>query len=146
MVALLILCASAVWVEALPDREKRQFGGGVMRRVSLAVMATVAVLAVGLGLASAAEKTTVLKAARMFDGKSGKIASPRVVVVTDGKIVAASAELLGWGDRIGTLEIGKIADVVAVPGNRVENVRVTEQVLFVMKEGVVYRHDRAGAK
>jgi imidazolonepropionase-like amidohydrolase len=62
------------------------------------------------------------------------------------RTVVASADLLGWSDRIGTLEAGKIADVVAVPGNPLENVRVTEQVLFVMKEGTVYRNDRAGAK
>jgi imidazolonepropionase-like amidohydrolase len=62
------------------------------------------------------------------------------------RTIAASADLLGWGERIGTLETGKIADVVAVPGNPLENVRVTEQVVFVMKEGVVYRNDRGGAK
>jgi len=62
------------------------------------------------------------------------------------RTIGASADLLGWGDRIGTLEAGKIADVVAVPGNPLENVRVTEQVLFVMKEGTVYRNDRAPAK
>ncbi|HKO06002.1 MAG TPA: amidohydrolase family protein [Candidatus Acidoferrales bacterium] len=62
------------------------------------------------------------------------------------RTVAASADLLGWGERIGTLEAGKIADVVAVPGNPLEDVRVTEHVVFVMKEGVVHRNDRAGTK
>lgn len=62
------------------------------------------------------------------------------------RTVAASADLLGWGDRIGALEAGKLADVVAVPGNPLEDVHVTEHVLFVMKEGVVYRNDRAGSK
>ena len=62
------------------------------------------------------------------------------------RTTGAAADLLGWGERIGTLETGKIADVVAVPGNPLENVRVTEQVVFVMKEGVVYRNDRAGGK
>jgi len=36
-------------------------------------------------------KTIVLKAARLFDGKSGALVKPGVVVVTDGKIVAAGA-------------------------------------------------------
>jgi len=62
------------------------------------------------------------------------------------RTVAASANLLGWGDRIGTLEAGKLADVVAVPGNPLDDVRVTEQVLFVMKEGTVYRNDRGSMK
>jgi imidazolonepropionase-like amidohydrolase len=55
------------------------------------------------------------------------------------------AELLGLADKIGTLEAGKIADVVAVPGDPVQNIRQTEHVFFVMKEGVIYRNDRGGA-
>ena len=53
------------------------------------------------------------------------------------------AELLGLKDKIGTLEAGKLADVVAVPGNPIENIRQTEKVFFVMKEGVIYRNDQA---
>jgi imidazolonepropionase-like amidohydrolase len=56
---------------------------------------------------------------------------------------SADAELLGLSDKIGTLEPGKFADVVAVPGDPVENIRQTEHVFFVMKEGVVYKNDRA---
>jgi imidazolonepropionase-like amidohydrolase len=52
------------------------------------------------------------------------------------------AELLGLADKIGTLEPGKLADIVAVPGNPVENIRQTEHVLFVMKEGAIFRDDR----
>ena len=59
------------------------------------------------------------------------------------KTIGVDAELLGWGNRIGSLEAGKIADVVAVPGNPLENIRATENVIFVMKEGTVYRNDRA---
>jgi imidazolonepropionase-like amidohydrolase len=53
------------------------------------------------------------------------------------------AELLGLADKIGSLEAGKLADVIAVPGDPIENIRQTEKVLFVMKEGVIYRNDRA---
>ncbi|HXL22220.1 MAG TPA: amidohydrolase family protein [Candidatus Dormibacteraeota bacterium] len=55
---------------------------------------------------------------------------------------SSDADLLGMADKIGTLEAGKLADVVAVPGDAVENIRQTEQVFFVMKEGVIYRNDR----
>ena len=55
------------------------------------------------------------------------------------------AELLGLADKIGTLEAGKLADVVAVPGNPVENIRQTEHVFFVMKEGVIYKNEKPGA-
>jgi imidazolonepropionase-like amidohydrolase len=55
------------------------------------------------------------------------------------------AELLGLADKIGSLEAGKLADVVAVPGDPLENIRVTEHVFFVMKEGVIYRNEPAAA-
>lgn len=56
---------------------------------------------------------------------------------------SSDAELLGLQDKIGTLEPGKLADVVGVPGDPVENVRQTEHVVFVMKEGIVYKNERA---
>jgi imidazolonepropionase-like amidohydrolase len=49
-----------------------------------------------------------------------------------------AAELLGVEDR-GELAVGKLADVVAVPGNPLENIRATESVVFVMKGGKIYR-------
>jgi imidazolonepropionase-like amidohydrolase len=52
------------------------------------------------------------------------------------------AELLGIADKLGTLEAGKLADVVAVPGDPTRDIRATEKVFFVMKEGVVHRNDR----
>lgn len=56
---------------------------------------------------------------------------------------SAAADLLGLQSKIGTLEPGKLADIVAVPGNPLENIKVTQSVLFVMKEGAVYRNDRS---
>jgi imidazolonepropionase-like amidohydrolase len=56
---------------------------------------------------------------------------------------SSAAELLGLADKIGTLEPGKLADIVAVPGNPLQDIRAMQSVLFVMKEGVVYRNDRA---
>ncbi len=55
---------------------------------------------------------------------------------------SVNAELFGLADRLGTLEAGKLADIVAVPGDPTRDIRVTEKVFFVMKEGVIYRHDR----
>ena len=55
---------------------------------------------------------------------------------------SADADLLGLADKIGTLETGKLADVVAVPGNPVENIRQTERVFFVMKEGTIFKNEK----
>jgi imidazolonepropionase-like amidohydrolase len=54
-----------------------------------------------------------------------------------------NAEILGWSDRIGTVEPGKLADLVGVPGNPLRDITVTERVGFVMKGGVVYRDELA---
>jgi imidazolonepropionase-like amidohydrolase len=55
---------------------------------------------------------------------------------------SADAELLGIHDKAGSLEAGKFADVVAVPGDPLQNIRVTEHVFFVMKEGVIYKNEK----
>jgi imidazolonepropionase-like amidohydrolase len=55
---------------------------------------------------------------------------------------SVDAELLGVQNRIGTLEVGKTADVIAMPDDPLQNIRQAEKVFFVMKDGVIYRDDR----
>jgi len=50
-----------------------------------------------------------------------------------------AADLLGMSDQIGTLEAGKFADIVAVPGNPLSDITAMEHVGFVMKDGVIYK-------
>jgi imidazolonepropionase-like amidohydrolase len=74
-----------------------------------------------------------------------------VLMVADGMPLAqalragtsTAADLLGISSKVGTLEDGKLADVVAVPGNPLEDIKVTQSVFFVMKDGKIYRNDRA---
>jgi imidazolonepropionase-like amidohydrolase len=52
-----------------------------------------------------------------------------------------AADLLGWSDRIGTLDPGKFADIVAVSSDPTKDVTTLEHPVFVMKGGVVYRNE-----
>jgi imidazolonepropionase-like amidohydrolase len=50
------------------------------------------------------------------------------------------AQVLRWQGQIGELKPGYYADIVAVPGNPLDDITAVEHVAFVMKGGVVYRH------
>jgi imidazolonepropionase-like amidohydrolase len=49
------------------------------------------------------------------------------------------AELLGWKGQLGALKPGYLADIIAVPGDPLQDIGVVTKVAFVMKGGVVYR-------
>jgi imidazolonepropionase-like amidohydrolase len=52
-----------------------------------------------------------------------------------------AANLLGWSDRVGSISKGKFADIVAVTGNPLSDVRLLRHVQFVMKDGTVYKDE-----
>lgn len=54
---------------------------------------------------------------------------------------SADADLLGITAQVGTLEKGKMADVIALPGDPVADISATQRVAFVMKEGKVVKND-----
>jgi imidazolonepropionase-like amidohydrolase len=58
-------------------------------------------------------------------------------------ITTNAAEMLGWQDRIGAIEPGKFADLVAVAGDPIADITELERVRFVMKDGQVVRNDLA---
>ena len=49
------------------------------------------------------------------------------------------AKVLGWEEQIGKLKAGYFADVIAVPGDPLQDISVLEKIQFVMKGGIVYR-------
>src|ERR1700678_1258069 len=57
-----------------------------------------------------------------------------------------AADLMGWTAKTGTLEAGKWADIIAVDKNPLEDVRVLQDVKFVMKAGVVYKGEGRGTR
>lgn len=62
--------------------------------------------------------------------------SPLAVLQAD---LVNGAKLLGWDGQIGSLEQGDLADVIAVPGDPLQDISVLERVGLVMKGGVVYK-------
>jgi imidazolonepropionase-like amidohydrolase len=62
--------------------------------------------------------------------------SPLAVLQAD---LLNGAKLLGWDGQIGALEPGYLADIVAVPGDPLQDIEVLQKVAFVMKGGVIYK-------
>lgn len=54
---------------------------------------------------------------------------------------SSAAELMGWSDRVGTIEAGRFADLIALEGDPVKDMNELKQVKFVMKGGKVYKND-----
>ena len=54
---------------------------------------------------------------------------------------SVAAKVLGIDDTHGTLEANKQADIVAVPGNPLDDITAMERVSFVMKAGIIYKHE-----
>jgi imidazolonepropionase-like amidohydrolase len=75
--------------------------------------------------------------AREFQLMVGLGMSPSAALRAAGP---AAADLLGLADRIGTLEKGKEADIVAVRGDPLKDIQATERVFFVMKGGKIIRY------
>ena len=53
------------------------------------------------------------------------------------------ADLLGWSDKVGTIEPGKWADIIAVDGDPLSDIKTLQHVRFVMKGGTVYKNEYA---
>jgi imidazolonepropionase-like amidohydrolase len=58
-------------------------------------------------------------------------------------VTTNAAELLGWQDRVGAVEPGKFADLIATAGDPVADLSELERVRFVMNDGKVVRNDFA---
>ncbi len=58
---------------------------------------------------------------------------------------SSDADLLGIAQKVGTLEKGKLADIIAIPGDPTTDITATERVSFVMKEGKIVKNTAAAA-
>ena len=57
-----------------------------------------------------------------------------------------NAQIIGWGDKIGSVEVGKLADLIAVTGNPLKDIKEMQHVRFVMKDGEVYLDEISKSK
>jgi imidazolonepropionase-like amidohydrolase len=64
--------------------------------------------------------------------------SPMSAIVS---ATSLNAEIIGWSDRVGSIEKGRYADLIAVPDNPLQDITRLERVGFVMKGGIVYRRE-----
>ena len=74
--------------------------------------------------------------AKEFEYETANGMTPMEAIVSATR---SAAEMLDMSDRVGTLETGKLADVVAVPGNPLNDITAMQRVAFVMKDGVIYK-------
>ena len=85
-------------------------------------------------------KTRGQLTAMMFSGLHDARMPPLEIIRA---VTTNAAEMLGWQDRVGTIEPGKFADIIAVAGDPVRDITELERVRFVMKDGQVIRNDLA---
>jgi imidazolonepropionase-like amidohydrolase len=83
-----------------------------------------------------------------MNAKEFKLMADLGMAPADALISATSgaADLLGIAAKVGTLEKGKLADVIAIPGDPLTDITATERVSFVMKEGKIIRNGPAASK
>jgi imidazolonepropionase-like amidohydrolase len=81
--------------------------------------------------------------AREFRTRVALGEKPMAALVSATRI---NAQIIHMEDRIGTVEVGKLADLVAVPGNPLADISATERVGFVMKGGAIYREELASPR
>ena len=70
------------------------------------------------------------------------------LVIANGENSAGglNAQIIGWGDKIGSVEVGKLADLIAVTGNPLKDIKEMQHVRFVMKDGEVYLDEISKSK
>ena len=130
----------------LDDKHANAFPAAEMERMRLIrTMAEGAfrrALAAGLPIGWATDAPVVPHGlnAREFRTRVALGEKPMSALVSATRV---NSEIIHWQDRVGTVQTGKFADLVAVPGNPLEDITATERVGFVMKGGVVYRSELA---
>jgi imidazolonepropionase-like amidohydrolase len=118
----------------VPESERER--GRQMREVMLRSFKSALAAGLTIGLATDVPVMPHGQNAKEISFRVSLGESPMSAIVSATRV---NAEILGWADRVGTVEAGKWADLVAVPGDPLKDISTIEHVAFVMKGGVVYR-------
>src|SRR5271163_2983477 len=113
--------------QPMVDLEKKAFGLGLKKNVKIA-----------LGTDAGGFDWKELNQAKEFEYYVEYGMTP-MQAISSGTVVPA--ELLGWSDKVGTIEAGKWADMVAVSGDPLKDITELQRVKFVMKGGTVYKNE-----
>jgi imidazolonepropionase-like amidohydrolase len=118
------------------DKEMKDYFEGNRRRLQRAIDLGVPIAAGSDMYATVPGKTRGQASLDVLEALSNEGMGSMAIIHA---ATSSAAELLGLQDRIGTLEPGKLADIIAVPGNPVDDITSLEHTTFVMKGGVVIR-------
>lgn len=113
------------WIKMV-DLEKAAFQKALKRHVKIA-----------MGTDAGGSDWKDLNQAREFQYYADYGMLPMEVIRTG---TSYAAEVLGWSDKLGTIEAGKWADIVAVSGDPLKDIKELQNVKFVMKAGAVYKN------
>ena len=129
------------------DAEDRKITGGKTSRLAMGELTFRKTLAAGIpspfGSGAVPERYPHGKQANQFTYFVKWGMTPAQALQT-AFLTAANVLNYGWSDRVGSLETGKYADVIAVSGDPLSDISEMERVKFVMKGGQVVRNELAG--
>jgi imidazolonepropionase-like amidohydrolase len=130
------LVISESGMEVMPESEKERMRQ--IRDIMLAGFRRALAAGLPIGLGTDAPVYPHGKNARELSLRVELGESPMSAIVS---ATSLNAEILGWSDRVGTVEAGKFADLIAVEKNPLRDITELERMAFVMKGGVVYRNE-----
>jgi imidazolonepropionase-like amidohydrolase len=130
------LVISEAGLDTAPESEKERMRK--IRDIMLAGFQRALAAGLPIGLATDAPVYPHGKNARELSLRVELGESPMSAIVS---ATSLNAEILGWSDRVGTVEPGKFADLVGVENNPLRDVTELERTRFVMKGGVVYKDE-----
>lgn len=119
--------------QAAADERSRQRGVELIRRV----MKSGVKFAVGSDMCWSYPGKTRGQATATIFPTLAKVGMPPLDIIR--AVTTTAAEMLGWQDRVGAIEPGKFADLIAVAGDPIADISELERVRFVMKDGQVIR-------